>query len=249
MVIASRVAYAVYTAAAAFATGALGRPSSSPKEVHERRDVAHEQGWTKVGRAAADTPLTLRIGLKQRNLERADEFVRAVADPRSATYGRHWTPREVADMFAPSDDAVTDTEQWLVAEGVARDRISRSPGRNWVRVATTVSEAEALLDTVYNVYENDYIHGEDSNSAQIIACEAYSVPAAIRRHVDLVAPTIQFDEREAIVVTRAVRRSSVRREESLPPKFKKLSSSTALEDPESLDNCSERTTPACLRAQ
>jgi tripeptidyl-peptidase-1 len=226
-------AYAV-CAAAAFAITAHAHPALSTKLIHEKRDVAPGQ-WTKVSRAEATTSLTLRIGLKQRNLERADEFISAIARPDSETYGQHWSPQQVIDAFAPSDEAITETEKWLLAVGVASDRIAKTSGRNWIKITTTVSEAESLLDTTYNVYEDD-------RGTQLVACESYSVPAAIQGHIDLVAPTIQFDEREAIVTTRRLKQ----RGDSNGPKFKKLPHTHF--DADSLKNCSELTTPACLRA-
>jgi tripeptidyl-peptidase-1 len=230
--VSSRVASTLF-AALALAIGAYGRPSTT-KVTHEKRDVVHGQ-WIKVSRAESDTPLTLRIGLKQRNLERAEEFINAISNPRSETYGQHWSAEKVADTFAPSFEAITETEQWLLGEGVASDHISRTAGRNWIKVTTTVGKAESLLDTAYNVYENE-------EGARLVACESYSVPAAIQGHIDLVAPTIQFDEREAIITTRGLKK----RNEALPPKFKKLPHGHPKAD--SLKNCSEVTTPACLRA-
>jgi tripeptidyl-peptidase-1 len=231
--VSSRVASALF-AGVALAIGAHGRPSTN-KITHETRDAIHGQ-WTKVSPAEADTPLTLRIGLKQRNLERAEEFINAISNPRSETYGQHWSAEKVADTFAPSAEAITETEQWLLAEGVESDRISRTAGRNWIKVTTTVREAESLLDTVYNVYENE-------EGTRLVACESYSVPAAIQGHIDLVAPTIQFDERDAVITTRGLKR----REEALQPKFKKLPHGHH-NNVDSLKNCSHITTPACLRA-
>ena len=229
----SGVAYTL-CAAVALAIAARGHPSLPTKLTHERRDVVQSH-WTKVSRAGADTPITLRIGLKQRNLERAEEFMHAISNPRSDTYGQHWSPEQVANMFAPTETAITETEQWLLSEGVPSDHILKTTGRNWIKVSTTVGKAESLLDTVYSVYEND-------DGAQLVACESYSVPAAIQGHIDLVAPTIQFDEREAVTTTRGLKR----RAEALAPKFKKPPH--GLPRPDALSNCSEVTTPACLRA-
>ena len=229
----SGVAYTLY-AAVALAIAAHAHPSLPIKLTHERRDVVQSQ-WTKVSRAGADTPITLRIGLKQRNLERAEEFMHAISNPRSDTYGQHWSPEQVADMFAPTETAITETEQWLLSEGIPSDHILRTTGRNWIKVSTTVGKAESLLDTTYSVYQND-------DGAQLVACESYSVPAAIQGHIDLVAPTIQFDEREAVSTSRGLKR----RAEALAPKFKKPPPGP--HKPDALSNCSELTTPACLRA-
>ncbi|KAK0730212.1 Pro-kumamolisin, activation domain-containing protein [Lasiosphaeris hirsuta] len=171
----------------------LGRAETPTKVVHEKRNTVtrvHDK-WIKKGRAEASAPLTLRIGLKQRNLERAEEFMNAVSHPRSETYGKHWTPEEVAEAFAPSDEAVAETEQWLIDEGIATELVSKGSDRAWIRLHTTVGVVETLLDAVYDVYENE-------DGLQIIACGSYSVLAAIRGHIDLIVPTVQFDERESV---------------------------------------------------
>ncbi len=221
----------------ALTTTAVSHPttSDSPKVIHERRDDALHNFWTKIGRAAADTPLALRIGLNQQNLDRAEEFITSVAHPRSETYGQHWTPQQVIEMFAPSEDALTVTEDWLRSEGIDAGRMSRAAGRHWIRVASTVSEAEKLLDAVYNVYEN-------KDGSRLVACESYSVPAAIQGHIDLIAPTIQFVESDAVVVRGPEKRATGSETAgNAAPLTKRV-------DPESLENCSEAITPACLRA-
>ena len=232
--VSTRVA-STFVAAVAFAITAHAFPSPPTKVTHEKRETVHGQ-WTKVGRAATDTPLILRIGLKQQNLERAEEFIHAISNPRSETYGQHWSPEQVAEVFAPSNDAITETEQWLVSEGVASKDILKTTGRNWIKVTTTVGKAESLLDTSYSVYEN-------ADGARLVACESYSIPATIQGHIDLVAPTIQFDEREAIVTTRDIKK----RAEAIAPKLKKKLPHGHVKA-DALKNCSEVTTPACLRA-
>lgn len=46
-----------------------------------------------------------------------------VSDPTSSKYGNHWTPNEVMDMFAPSDEAVKDIFEWLEDAGFFGDRV------------------------------------------------------------------------------------------------------------------------------
>ncbi|KAK3694162.1 peptidase S8/S53 domain-containing protein [Podospora appendiculata] len=212
-------------------TSTTGNP---PKVVHERRDAVHRE-WKLVARASATAPLTLSIGLVQRNLERAEEFMKAVSHPDSDQYGQHWTAQKVVEVFSASDSAIADTKTWLLSEGVDAGRISTSAGRNWIKVASTVGEAATLLDATYGVYEND-------DGARIVACESYSVPAAIKAHIDFITPTIQFDSGMA-----STRGSVNRRRDAFAPKTKKL---PPHQHPgvDSLKNCSEVTTPACLRA-
>ncbi|OBT91678.1 hypothetical protein VE01_10336 [Pseudogymnoascus verrucosus] len=185
-------------------------------------------GWTKTSHASADTPLNLRIGLKQLNLEQAEELVNAVSHPRSETYGQYWAPQQILEMFAPSSDAVSDTIVWLLEAGVPRSSIALSAGKNWIKVDTTVGVAESLLDTTYGVYESS------EEDFELVACEAYSVPADVRRHIDLVTPTIQFDTRGTTI------RQRVKKRDVLSPNPRKLPGWHKNHKAESLDNCREK---------
>lgn len=211
-------------------------PSAANRHVvHEKRDTV-ANGWTKISHASADTPLNLRIGLKQSNLDQAEELVNAVSHPRSDKYGQYWTPQQILEVFAPSSDAVSDTIAWLLNAGVSRNSIALSAGRNWIKVNTTVGVAESLLDTTYSVYDNP------EEEVELVACEAYSVHADVQSHIDLVTPTIQFDTRGATIRQRRKKRDVI------PPNSRKLPNWHKNHVPESLENCSEVTTPACLRA-
>ncbi|KAI0975171.1 peptidase S8/S53 domain-containing protein [Xylaria arbuscula] len=199
--------------------------------VHEKR-IGIPEHWTKVSEASDSTPIDLRFALKQSNLERAEEYMHEVSHPESESFGRFWTPQDVIRKFAPSEEALSDTVKWLLQMGIASNRIVPSAGRNWIKVKSTVAEAEMLLDTTYNVYEDD-------EGTTLVACESYAVPKNIQQHIDFVSPTIQFDPRMGAVTKRNAKREAMR------PKFKAVNINL---DPFELDSCNELTTPACLRA-
>ncbi len=204
---------------------------TSEHVVHEKRDGIPEH-WTKISEVSDNTQIDLRFALKQSNLERAEEYMREVSHPESENFGRFWTPQEVISTFAPSEEALSDTIQWLLQMGVASNRIAPSAGRNWVKVKSTVTEAEKLLDTTYSVYQDD-------EGTTLVACESYALPKSIRQHIDFVSPTIQFDPRMGAITKRTAKREAMR------PKFKAVEMDS---EPLELDNCSQLTTPACLRA-
>ncbi|KAI1120614.1 peptidase S8/S53 domain-containing protein [Nemania abortiva] len=213
-----------------FCSLAFGKPTNE-YVIHEKRNGVPEH-WAKISETSGDSPIHLRFALKQRNLERAEEYMREVSHPESKKFARFWTPQEVISTFAPSKEAVSDTVQWLLQMGVPPKHIAPSAGRNWIKVESTVAEAEKLLDTKYSVFQDD-------EGATLMACESYAIPASIQQHIDFVSPTIQFDPRIGTAAGRAMKR------ETMGPKFR-----TVDVDPEpfSLDNCSQLTTPACLRA-
>lgn len=49
--------------------------------------------------------------------------------PGSAHYGKHMSPEEVIDFFAPDQSSVDSVIDWLVSSGIARHRISQSTNK------------------------------------------------------------------------------------------------------------------------
>ena len=76
------------------------------------------------------------------------------SDPTSTKYGQHWTPKEVAETFVPSQSTVEETIAWLVESGVSRDRIALSPNREYLSWDATADELESLFNTEYYVYQH-----------------------------------------------------------------------------------------------
>jgi len=181
----------------------------------EKRDGGAPAHWTEIATAMGDTPINLLIALKQSNLYCAEEYMRQVSHPKSHDFGRFWTPQKVVDAFAPSRLAVSEMMQWLHEVGVVAARIIPSAGRNWIRVNSTVAEAETLLGTTYNIHRDGEVD-EDDEGSMIIACEAYSLPASIRQYIDFASPTIQFDTRTAVISRRVSKR------DALAPKFRSV---------------------------
>lgn len=121
--------------------------------VHEKR-VEHP-AWMRARRLEGYTPLPLRIGLKQRNLDNLPDYLMSVSDPNSPTYGQHWTPEQVAETFSPTRETHDVVREWLIEAGVDAHRVRRSINNAWVEVHhATAAEIEQLLDTQYHVYEH-----------------------------------------------------------------------------------------------
>jgi tripeptidyl-peptidase-1 len=94
----------------------------------------------------------MRVGLQQRNLHQLEDLLLSVSHPESPTYGQHWSPAQIVDMFAPSHETIAAVKDWLVDSGLAAERLRLSPSRGWIAVNVTVEEAEKLLHTEYHVY-------------------------------------------------------------------------------------------------
>lgn len=78
-------------------------------------------------------------------------------------------------------------KDWLVNAGIDGKRIKLSSSKSWIEFKATVQEAEELLKTEYHYFRHD------SSGIPHIACDGYSLPAHVRKHVDFVTPTVHMD--------------------------------------------------------
>ena len=145
-------------------------------------------GWRIHHPADPNAYVSLKFELTQSNVERLDEYLLGVADPRSLNYGKYWTPREVANSFRPSQDAIDAVYSWLVNEhDVGRERIEASPTGTTIRLNATVAEAQCILDAKYYVY----VH--DGSGRKRLGCHSgYHLPPHVSQHIDFVRPTTFF---------------------------------------------------------
>ena len=119
--------------------------------VHETR-VSEPANWIKAGRLDSNKVLPMRIGLIQQNLHRLEEMLMSVSHPESPRYAQHFTPMEIVDIFAPSEETISAVTNWLVESGFSRDRLRLSPNKGWIHMNASTSEVENLLNTEYHVY-------------------------------------------------------------------------------------------------
>ncbi|GLB38582.1 putative pro-kumamolisin, activation domain [Lyophyllum shimeji] len=160
-----------------------------------------------------------------------------VSHPESPHYGKHWTPAQIVDTFAPSRDTVNAVTDWLTDAGISRDRLRLSLNTGWIELNATVEEAEKLLNAEYHVYSH-HETGEEQ-----FGCESYSVPAHVQPHIDLIKPTVHFNHRPAPQLNR---RSANLGKPSAIRGPKKSAEKVTITP--SLANCDKMITLDCLRA-
>lgn len=180
---------AVATLFTALAAVTIANPvtRSHSHVVHEERHPARRE-WVKNHKLHTMARLPVRIGLAQSNLHRANEFMNDVAHPDSPNYGKHWTHDEIAEMFAPKQESIALVMQWLESEGIHRSRVELTRGRSWIQFNGTVGEMERLLKTEYHMYKHEQGHKH-------VACDKYHVPEHLVQHIDMITPTVHFDQR------------------------------------------------------
>lgn len=182
----------------------------------------------------------------------------SVAHPDSPTFGQHWSPQRVMEHFAPSELTVSTVKSWLIASGFHPTRIRVSHNKGWIDVNATTSEVESLLDAEYYVYTHPSgqeqispcctaLSPRTSSLTCATGCESYSVPDYVRKHVDLIKPTVHFIHRFPGHPAVHRKRSNINLGAPSPSNGPKTNGATVTA-PLSLDNCDKFVTPACLRA-
>lgn len=126
-----------------------------------------------------------------------------------------------------------------------------SRGKNWYHFEASIAEVERLLQTKYHVYT--HLSGQNH-----IACEEYSVPQDVSRHIDLIMPTVHFD-------TKIVSTPEGNQKRDIPPNLQPGNPSSGFlpkkgktikgpgaspnaAQPFDLSTCNTQITPDCLRA-
>lgn len=138
-----------------FAASAVAAPASSPV-IHEKRTFSYLEGRSQ--RIDPNAILPIRIALTESNLDDGYDHLMSVSDPKSESYGKHWSIDEIHAHFAPSDDAVEAVKAWLESAGIGREDILESASKGWVGIDLPAGDAERLFGTEY--YEH---HDSDDN--------------------------------------------------------------------------------------
>lgn len=254
---------------AALAVAADAKPLSLPRP-RSSRHVIHEEipsiqsTWEKAHRLLDTSTLPVRIGLTQQNLYRAEEFIYNISHPDSPNFGKHWSPQEIVEMFKPRKESVDAVMEWLELEGIHPSRIQLSASKSWLTFDANVREVEQMLKTEYHIYKH-----ATSEDALHVACDKYHIPEHLVEHVDIITPTVHFDQRighdrknkykempEGTM--QELRKRSAQLEKRQQPVTGIVGGPSDQSNPKkgssvdnammSLDQCDAMITPACLRA-
>ncbi|KAJ7635881.1 peptidase S8/S53 domain-containing protein [Mycena rosella] len=200
--------------------------SPTARVVHEKR-AAHPS-LTHARRLDAHITVPLKIGLKQQNTAALADHLTAVADPHSPAYGQHWSPEQVAEVFAPADETRDAVSAWLTSSGFSAERLRLSANRAWIHVdGATVGEVEPLLGAEYHVYTHE--SGEEH-----AACDSYSLPAHVADHIEIITPTVQPNIKLGSGSSLAARGAPNPRQKRAAPALPA--------------GCDQAFTPACIRS-
>ncbi|GJJ09796.1 hypothetical protein Clacol_004020 [Clathrus columnatus] len=136
------------------------------------------------GPAPGSTTLTLRMALASNDLPGLETALYDVSTPGNKLYGQHLTKEEVEGFVAPSSETKSAVDEWLSANGIKATTIS--PAGDWLSFTIEVSKANELFNTEFSVFTNE------ATGDQTIRTLAYSLPADLQSHINLVHPTVAF---------------------------------------------------------
>ncbi|KAL4892195.1 peptidase S8/S53 domain-containing protein [Aspergillus ambiguus] len=143
------------------------------------------QGWHYSHAAQPDYPISLKIALKQHDVEGFEQALMDMSTPGHENYGKHFREHdEMKRMLLPSETTVNTVQEWLKAAGITDYEVDA----DWINFRTTVKYANALLETQFDWYENDVRHITRLRTLK------YSIPEAIAGHIDMIQPTTRFGQ-------------------------------------------------------
>ncbi|KAI0635010.1 subtilisin-like protein [Trametes polyzona] len=141
-------------------------------------------GFTRVGPAAPETTLSLRLALAQGDPDSLVDALYRVSDPDSPDYGKYLSKEEVEKFIAPKSKTLTAVNGWLEDNGLAARPLSHAG--DWLAVDVPVAKANELFNTNFSLFRHT------ATGADTVRTLEYSLPNVLQGHVDLVHPTISF---------------------------------------------------------
>ncbi|KAI0046855.1 family S53 protease [Auriscalpium vulgare] len=193
--------------------------------LHERRDDVPD-GFSSKGPSPADTVLRLRLALAQTNITGLQNVLLDVSTPGSAQYGQHLSKDEVYEFAKPTAEASAAVNSWLSENGLSATPLS--PAGDWLGFETTVAQANALFDAEFSTF----VHDESGQEA--VRTLAYSIPATLKGHLDLVHPTVTFPNPRRVALPIVSTPVSI------------VSGNTTI-DATAPASCNSAVTPACIQ--
>ncbi|TDZ13570.1 Tripeptidyl-peptidase sed3 [Colletotrichum spinosum] len=139
--------------------------------------------WTRSRPADPDHQFQLSMAIDRS--QHVEDALYSVSTPGHESYGRHLTMEEALGLLKPDDEALDAVKSWIVEQGnVDRDAIVGED--HWIRVTTTVSKANTLLEADFSWFRH-----ADSNK-EVLRTLTYSLPTRLKSQISLITPTTRF---------------------------------------------------------
>jgi tripeptidyl-peptidase-1 len=144
-------------------------------------------GWSVSSTPDASQSITLKLAVKQQNIDQLEGLLRSVSDPSSTNYGKYYTADQVNALFAPSTGSVDAVTSWAKSSGL-ENNLDRGLH---IAIKTTIGEANKVFGANFTTFK------DDSTGVEKLRTLSYSVPDEISNHIDFVSPTTFFGRTDA----------------------------------------------------
>ncbi|KAF2100953.1 tripeptidyl-peptidase-like protein [Rhizodiscina lignyota] len=184
-------------------------------------DLVHSvpEGWSFINYPQPEDLLYLYAATTSSNLATLEQAALDASTPGHKLYGHHLKRHEVQKLLGASQQSHSAIRQWFAASGIS-DAVEDGV---WIRFNCSVSQAEALLDTTFQVFK-------DPSGNSVIRTLNYSVPAEMQRHIEMIQPTTRFPRPQL--------------QKTVSPLWKRTVASGV-----NTSDCSQNITPRCLQQQ
>jgi tripeptidyl-peptidase I len=151
--------------------------------LHENVDTV-PVGFTLQEPVASQTMLDLRIALRQNDIAGLEKVFLDISNPDSAQYGRHLSQQQVDSYVEPSAETASKVNSWLSSYDLTATNVTRSG--DWIQVSVPAGKANNMLHANFTLFNHT------GSGKQTIRTLAYSIPAELQSHIDLVHPTVKY---------------------------------------------------------
>jgi len=140
-------------------------------------DIAQTHA-TRTGSLATNEKVGLEISLNLRNKSKLDAFVKAVSDPKSASYKHYLTVKQFVAEYAPTQAQIDQVSSYLKSEGLSVGALTGN------HLTLAVSGSAAQVEKAFNVSIGTYKTATQTFHANTAAP---SLPASIASIVNNVS--------------------------------------------------------------
>lgn len=140
--------------------------------------------WLRRDKAQPDEVHSFRVALKQRNLDVLEKIMLDVSNPSSVNYGNHLTIDKILDIVAPTPEV----EQQIVDFFTKNGAVNVESHRDVLVIRAAVKDVEKL----FGAQLHHYVREDKENVMIVRSSNGYTLPEAIRTHVDFVSGIVDF---------------------------------------------------------
>lgn len=135
-----------------------------------------------------DLTVTFTVALKQQNVQKLQQILFEVSNPKHENYAKYLTREELRDIVSPPEEHRQLVRSWL--EKVAgSSKIEIEDRWDAFRVSTSVAVAERLFETKLGFF----VDASSPSSFPIVKfVGSFSVPSEIAAHVEMVTGITEF---------------------------------------------------------